>query len=227
MAAGYETAKAFAEANGIPQPTYALHESGERGLKMDVAERYATALRVDVNWLLTGAGNPPEERAVPAQPQEENADSSAGMIAIDELDMAAGAAAGGAISTYLENDGDDTFEMVHVRRRWVLPAEMAAPVTAASSDRLKIVPIVGNSMVPDFLPGQRVLVDTTDRVPSPPGVFLVWDGLNFVIKLVEYVPFSDPPKVRLKSKNPDYEPYERTLDEAYIQGRVIGGWQWT
>ena len=33
VAAGYATAKEFADKNNIPQPTYSLHESGKRGLK--------------------------------------------------------------------------------------------------------------------------------------------------------------------------------------------------
>jgi hypothetical protein len=32
--------------------------------------------------------------------------------------------------------------------------------------------------------------------------------------------------VRITSDNGKYDPYERTLDEAYIQGRVIGQWRW-
>ena len=37
---------------------------------------------------------------------------------------------------------------------------------------------------------------------------------------------TDPPRVKITSDNQNYAPYERTLDEAYIQGRVIGQWRW-
>jgi phage repressor protein C with HTH and peptisase S24 domain len=84
---------------------------------------------------------------------------------------------------------------------------------------------VGDSNVPSLNPGEKVIVNPADKVPSPPGFFVVWDGLALVLKRVEYVPHSDPPRVRISSDNPRYQPYERTLEEAYIQGRVIGSWQ--
>ena len=52
--AGYKTAKEFAEKNGIPQPTYALHEGGKRGISVSVAEQYATILGVTAQKILFG-----------------------------------------------------------------------------------------------------------------------------------------------------------------------------
>ena len=54
--AGYKTAKEFAEKHEVPQPTYAMHESGKRGLRPDTAHRYADILGVSEAWLLTGSG---------------------------------------------------------------------------------------------------------------------------------------------------------------------------
>lgn len=51
---GYRTAKEFAEKNNIPQPTYALHESGKRGLSVDVAARYGAILGVSAQYILFG-----------------------------------------------------------------------------------------------------------------------------------------------------------------------------
>lgn len=94
----------------------------------------------------------------------------------------------------------------------------------AQPQGVRIVPVRGDSMTPTLWPGQRVMVDTSDRVPSPPGVFVIWDGLALVLKRVELIPGSDPPSVRLTSDNPKYKDYERTIDEAHINGRVIGVW---
>lgn len=94
----------------------------------------------------------------------------------------------------------------------------------ASPGRIRIIPVRGNSMEPRLWSGQRVMVDIEDKTPSPPGMFVVWDGLGLVIKNVEVVPNSDPLRVRISSSNRDFDPYERTLDEAHINGRVIGVW---
>lgn len=55
--AGYKTAAEFAAKHGIPQPTYALHESGKRGLKDDVLKEYAGKLGVREAWLRYGEGS--------------------------------------------------------------------------------------------------------------------------------------------------------------------------
>ena len=99
--------------------------------------------------------------------------------------------------------------------------------TSAPAGELKIIRVVGDSMEPDFQAGERVMVDTGDRLPSPPGVFAVWDGFSEIVKRLEMVPYSDPPRVRLMSVNPAYETREFRLDETIINGRVVGKWKWT
>jgi len=109
---------------------------------------------------------------------------------------------------------------------WSLPSGMVRHYSTAPASDLRIITVMGDSMEPTLQPGQRILVDTGDRNPSPPGVFVVWDGLGLVVKRCQVVPHSAPPRVRITSDNPKYDAYERTLTEAYIQGRVIGQWRW-
>jgi hypothetical protein len=54
--AGYATGSAAAEAFGWKYPTYQGHENGTRGIRPDNIEKYASAFRVDLRWLMTGAG---------------------------------------------------------------------------------------------------------------------------------------------------------------------------
>ncbi|HLJ21411.1 MAG TPA: S24 family peptidase [Stellaceae bacterium] len=139
------------------------------------------------------------------------------MMRIEELDVRASAGSG---SSGL------TDESVRAVAAWQMPSEIVRGYTTAPAAELRIITVLGDSMEPTLLPGQRVLVDTADRRPSPPGVFVVWDGLGLVVKRVQLLPHTDPPRVKITSDNQNYEPYERTLDEAYIQGRVIGQWRW-
>lgn len=55
--ARYDSAADAAKAMGVTYATYAGHENGSRGFKAS-AERYATFFQVDLNWLLTGKGQP-------------------------------------------------------------------------------------------------------------------------------------------------------------------------
>lgn len=69
--------------------------------------------------------------------------------------------------------------------------------------------------------GDRILVDTSQRVPVPPGIFVIWDGLGLVAKRIEHVPHSSPPTVVIRSINPEYATYERHAEDVRIVGRVI------
>ena len=125
-------------------------------------------------------------------------------------------------------DGDGTLmasdEAVAVVGVHTMPTASFREAYGMASSRIRIIPVKGNSMEPRLWPGQRVMVDIEDRAPSPPGVFVIWDGLALVLKYVEVVPNSEPLRVRISSANKDFMAYERTLDEAHINGRVIGVW---
>ena len=170
---------------------------GAKGI--DPAELYALA-GVD------GSG----ARSLVPKPEE----PSAGTLKIEELDVRASA-------------GDGlTGENEKVVGAWRVPTEVVRFYSTAPASDLRIITVMGDSMEPTLQPGQRVLVDTGDCTPSPPGVFVVWDGLGLVVKRVQTLAHSEPIRVRISSDNPKYEAYERSLAEAYIQGRVIGQWRW-
>lgn len=162
-------------------------------------------------YALAGVNATGERPLAPAAPRS---DIGGRTIRIPELDVRA-SAGGGLLG---ENE-----KMV---AEWQVPSGVVRGYSTAPAAELRIITVMGDSMEPTLQPGQRVLVDTGDRKPSPPGIFVVWDGLGLVIKRVQMVPHSEPPKVKITSDNVKYETYERSLEEAYIQGRVIGQWRW-
>jgi phage repressor protein C with HTH and peptisase S24 domain len=105
------------------------------------------------------------------------------------------------------------------------PADSFREAYGINPGRVRIIPVRGTSMEPELWAGQRVMVDIEDKAPSPPGIFVVWDGLGLVLKYVEVVANSEPLRVRISSAHHAFKPYERNLDEAYINGRVIGVWK--
>jgi len=141
-------------------------------------------------------------------------DSLSGTLKIEELDVRASAGDG------LTGEGEK------IVGAWRVPVEVVRFYSTAPASELRIITVMGDSMEPTLQPGQRLLVDTGDKIPSPPGVFVVWDGLGLVVKRVQVLAHSEPTRVKITSDNPKYEAYERTLAEAYIQGRVIGQWRW-
>lgn len=86
---------------------------------------------------------------------------------------------------------------------------------------LVAVEVRGDSMEPTLRSGDRVIVDTHDRLPSPAGIFVLWDGLGTVIKRVEHIQGSDPTTFHIISDNSLHRSYELRAEEAHIVGRVI------
>ncbi|WP_431856629.1 LexA family transcriptional regulator [Azospirillum sp.] len=159
--------------------------------------------------ITTSPDLPPEPH-----PRDDGGAEPNGTMPITELDVRASAGPGALVEA--ENP-------THI---WRVPQDVIRSYTPAPASDLKIITVFGDSMEPSLMPGQRVMVDTADTTPSPPGIFVVWDGLALVIKRVQVVAHSDPLRVVISSDNPRYQPYERTLAEAHIRGRVIGGWKW-
>lgn len=210
-----------AEALGRPASSYASYEDKYKKpfLPIDLVHALIPVLAprgVKAEELFALAGVTKE--VMPPRPRvaagKDGAAAGQGNLTIDEVDVRA-SAGGGA-----ENHGEQKVA------EWQIPRALVHYATNSAPERVKIITVIGDSMEPTFRTLDKVMVDTSDVIPSPPGVFVVWDGLNLVLKRVQYVPHSDPPRVRITSDNDHYSPYERSLDEAYIRGRVLGKWQW-
>ncbi|QNT78398.1 XRE family transcriptional regulator [Entomobacter blattae] len=107
---------------------------------------------------------------------------------------------------------------------WVIPLEYIKSFTNSSS--LIILKVEGDSMEPDYYSGEKVLVDLSKNIPSPPGIYAIWDGYTVILKRLEIILSSDPTVVKISSINPAYSSYNKKLDEITIKGRVIGKWVW-
>lgn len=110
----------------------------------------------------------------------------------------------------------------HVRRQWTVPEELLQGRTAAD---VVIIEVQGDSMAPDFMPGDRAVVDTADTVPSPAGVFLIWDGTGLFLRQCDIRPQTKPATITLTPRNPRYNTHDLHLKNITVHGRVIGKWQ--
>ncbi|WP_244410101.1 S24 family peptidase [Gluconacetobacter diazotrophicus] len=161
-----------------------------------------------------GAGRPPPLTARRDGPMME------GQFRIPEYNVAPQAGPGALPSNMAVEDGPQPVD------HWFLPRRFLGAFTD-SPEALVVLRVAGDSMEPDYQAGERVLVDTAHRTPSPPGVYVLWDGFGLVLKRLEIVYGSeDPVSVQIMSINPGYPTYTRALDEVHINGRVVGKWVW-
>ena len=142
---------------------------------------------------------------------------------IPEIDIRAGAGAGGLVSEDWQHDGNgNTMAVDAIKAEWGIPGAWVNHTLRAQAGDLRIVEILGDSNQPTLASGDRVFIDTGHRVPSPPGLYALWDGLGVVVKRVEIIPNSEPVRLNLISDNPHHAPYEVLAEEANIIGRVCG-----
>ncbi len=226
----FKSPREAARQHGWNENTYKSHEGGIRGnagLKLDVLRKYARAFQVPADWLAMvdrPGAKAPETTAEASEdvktshlrlvrhdlrpedfdlPTSETVD---GWVEIPEYDVRLSAGGGALV------EGD--------RRRgtWRFPTDYVARELRAHARGLSIVEVIGDSMEPKLLPGDRIAVDHSDTNPTPPGIFALWDGFGLVVKHVQRI--HGTAKVLLVSENPIYPPYEVLIDEIKVIGRI-------
>jgi phage repressor protein C with HTH and peptisase S24 domain len=162
----------------------------------------AEVLKVKRNWLLHGLGDVEGDAPFLEDPDE-------AFVAV--LYVSVRPTMGGGSIVEDEPSPDRPY---HFQRSWIKHDLKADPIN------LRIMHVEGDSMMPTLHDRDIVLVDMGRRAPTPPGIFVLHDGMGLVAKRLEHIPNSDPPKVRIISDNPFYAPYEGTAEEVNIIGRI-------
>lgn len=180
---------------------YDIMRSRSEHPNLEKLDKVAQVLKVDRNWLLHGKGMIEGD-----QPIIEEIDS---FVAIPSVEVTASMGGGKIVADEVESG-----EPYHFKRTWITHRLRANPAN------LRIMHVEGDSMMPTLHDGDVVLVDLGRAIPTPPGIFVLFDGMGLVAKRLEHIPNSDPPRVRIISDNTFYSPYDRTADEINIVGRI-------
>jgi phage repressor protein C with HTH and peptisase S24 domain len=194
-----------------------LHQFVYRGTPKVLSEDDRTALAAHLGCgedELRHKRRPPRKpRSKPAlQPVREQGASGLpeGLVPISEIDVRASAGPGAF------HDGFEEAKQV-----WFFADSIIRHEFWARAADLHMITIDGDSMEPLLSSGDRILIDTSQRVPVPPGIFVIRDGMGLVAKRIEHEPNSDPAKVVIRSVNPEYETYKRGAEEVHVVGRVV------
>tara|TARA_E500000305_G_scaffold97673_1_gene88823 strand:+ start:266 stop:988 length:723 start_codon:yes stop_codon:yes gene_type:complete len=198
-----------------------LHQFINRGTPRKLPEdvRYALARHLGVDEAVLrpeqgGVSSPSPVRRIgsglvmPSLPGSPPVDPSR-VTAVPEVRISA--SAGGGANLEQEPGGND----------WYFDAGWLRYELRASARDLRVISIDGDSMEPVLYSGDKVMIDLSRTAPSPPGIFVLHDGIGLVAKQLEYIPNSDPPRVLIRSESARYRDYERTIEEVNIVGRVI------
>ncbi|MAM13051.1 MAG: phage repressor protein [Rhizobiaceae bacterium] len=106
---------------------------------------------------------------------------------------------------------------------WHFPPEYLHNEVKVSSNGAIIMEVVGDSMQPTYMPGDRVIVDLHQNTLTSDTVYAISDGFaEPQIKRIQRIPFTDPTEVRIISDNPALETFTVELSRLTIIGRICG-----
>jgi phage repressor protein C with HTH and peptisase S24 domain len=199
--------------------TYAAHENGQNDFGPEDAKRYGRALKTNAGWLLTGDGSPGW-----AQVESEHFDDEprpeSGIL---EIDVRAGLGGGGSMEGHeVRHDGDYADPVKP--EAWHFPARFMRDEVRASESQVIILETDGDSMEPTIGSGERIIVHTGMKTPSPDGIFALRDTFgNIIAKRLQVLRKGEPPRVLIISDNKAHATEEVGLDEITIVGRVLWG----
>lgn len=142
---------------------------------------------------------------------------------LPELDVMLGAGNGNTGEVLALPIGGESYSGHKVVAEWLFPDRFIRSEAKASVSNTVVLPVTGDSMLPNYNYGDRVLVDLSQNVFLQDGVYAISDGHTEPrIKRLQYIFNSNPQRVRIISDNPIYAPEEHLLADVTIIGRVCG-----
>jgi hypothetical protein len=138
-----------------------------------------------------------------------------------EIDAKAGGGPGqvGQLGVLAIGNGE-TVTSHRVVDEWVLPKNYLRHELHAAPARILVLEVVGDSMATTLLPGDRIFIDSTHTKLTPDGLYVIDEGDGPMVKRIQTIRGSKPPKIKVISDNPNHEAYELRLADVQVIGRV-------
>jgi transcriptional regulator with XRE-family HTH domain len=139
---------------------------------------------------------------------------------VQELDTRAGLGGGGVPAREVRKEGSHTDPIKP--EGWLFPNSYVREQLRTSPARLLVLDTNGDSMAPTVLSGERVVVDTGHRTPTPDGLYAIRDLFgSIVVKRLQVLRTTKPTRVKIISDNPTHASEEVPLGDLEIVGKVL------
>jgi transcriptional regulator with XRE-family HTH domain len=104
---------------------------------------------------------------------------------------------------------------------WRIPAGVLADCRPGDG---QLVLIQAPHDLEDIRRGDRLLLDLQQHLPSPPGVFVTWDGIGPSLARLRVTPSSSP-ELRVRMSGGGFDEVAE-FGALQVLGRVLGRWAW-
>lgn len=189
-----------------------IKRGSPRRLSEDIRAKLAEVMGVPEQALIIGAKGA-QDAGTDERPKD----------GILEIDVRAGLGAGGSTEgREVRHDGDYADPVKE--ESWRFPTRFMREEIRATESQIIILETDGDSMEPTIGSGERIIVHTGMRTPSPDGIFALRDTFgNIIAKRLQILRKGTPPRVLVISDNKAHTDEEVGLDEITIVGRVLWG----
>jgi transcriptional regulator with XRE-family HTH domain len=139
---------------------------------------------------------------------------------VPELDTRAGMGGGRVPAREMRKEGQHSDPIKS--EGWVFPQSFVHEQLHANPGQLLVLDTTGDSMVPTIASGERVILDTAYKAPTPDGLYAIRDAFgSIVVKRLQLLRSSRPTRVKVISDNPTHSIDEVPLSELEIVGKVL------
>jgi transcriptional regulator with XRE-family HTH domain len=139
---------------------------------------------------------------------------------IPELDTRAGLGGGGLPAREVRKDGRHADPLKG--EGWLFPGSFVREQLHTAPSRLLVIDTNGDSMAPTILSGERVIVDTGHKTPTPDGLYAIRDTFEcIVVKRLQVLRSSRPTRVNIISDNANHPSEEMPLADLEVVGKVL------
>jgi phage repressor protein C with HTH and peptisase S24 domain len=105
---------------------------------------------------------------------------------------------------------------------WIFPPSFVSNQLSTSAKQLVVVEVEGDSMAPTIMSGEKVIVDTGHKTPSPDGLYAIRDSFDKVIvRRLQLLRAAQPSRVKVISDNPKHATEEVPLTDVEVLGKAL------
>jgi len=105
---------------------------------------------------------------------------------------------------------------------WVFRPSFVREQLHTSVEQLLVLDTSGDSMAPTLTAGDRVIIDTGHKSPTPDGLYAIRDSFKqIVVKRLQLLRSTRAPRIKIISDNPKHAAEELPLVEIEIVGKVL------
>jgi phage repressor protein C with HTH and peptisase S24 domain len=205
--------------SGVSKQQLSRLENGLIRLRLDHLKPFAGALGYSAEEILLWGRYPGTSASEASRGETAHEPLGPAPGQVPELDLRAGRD-GESPARELRKDGRHADPLKN--EGWVFPASFVHEQLHTSPDRLLVLDTTGDSMTPTIVSGERVIIDTSHKTPTPDGLYAIRDTFNcIVVKRLQVLRSARPPRVKIISDNTSLPSEEAPLGELEIVGKVL------